>query len=369
MRPDCAADNAAMLPRDWDIFCRVIDNYGDAGVCWRLASQLAARGERVRLWIDDPTPLRWMAPEPGAVSVQHWDAAASGFTALDEGVVIEAFGCELPDEVKQTMAAASRPPRWINLEYLSAEAYVERSHLLQSPQWHGPAAGLKKHFFYPGFTARTGGLLREPQLIERMDALGRTACLTRLGIQPHARERVVSLFCYRDAPLPALLQGLAEAPTLLLACPGPQVDAALASVASKDWPDTVRLQRLPLMSQTEFDMLLWACDLNLVRGEDSFVRAQWAARPMAWHIYPQPDDNAHVDKLEAFMSMAFAAWPESLRSPWQRLWRQWNGLEHSSRISIPDLGSGGTAFAVWRAQLLNLPDLCSQLLGFVNENR
>jgi hypothetical protein len=21
----------------WDIFCRVIDNFGDIGVCWRLA--------------------------------------------------------------------------------------------------------------------------------------------------------------------------------------------------------------------------------------------------------------------------------------------------------------------------------------------
>ena len=41
------------MSRSWDVFCRVVDNYGDAAVCWRLARQLAdEHGARVRLWID-----------------------------------------------------------------------------------------------------------------------------------------------------------------------------------------------------------------------------------------------------------------------------------------------------------------------------
>ncbi|MBY0444112.1 MAG: elongation factor P maturation arginine rhamnosyltransferase EarP, partial [Burkholderiales bacterium] len=37
----------------WDIFCRVIDNYGDIGVCWRLARQLSfEHGFAVRLMVD-----------------------------------------------------------------------------------------------------------------------------------------------------------------------------------------------------------------------------------------------------------------------------------------------------------------------------
>ena len=40
----------------WDIFCTVIDNYGDIGICWRLARQLRVDdGQRVRLWVDDLT--------------------------------------------------------------------------------------------------------------------------------------------------------------------------------------------------------------------------------------------------------------------------------------------------------------------------
>ena len=46
----------------WDIFCNVVDNFGDIGVCWRLACNLASRGKRVRLWVDDVSPLAWMAP-------------------------------------------------------------------------------------------------------------------------------------------------------------------------------------------------------------------------------------------------------------------------------------------------------------------
>ena len=50
----------------WDVFVRVIDNYGDVGVCWRLACGLAARGEQVRLWLDDLTALDWMYISAGS---------------------------------------------------------------------------------------------------------------------------------------------------------------------------------------------------------------------------------------------------------------------------------------------------------------
>ena len=37
-----------------------------------------------------------------------------------------------------------------------------------------------------------------------------------------------------------------------------------------------------------------------VRGEDSFVRAQWAALPFVWQAYPQAD-AAHLTKVAAFL--------------------------------------------------------------------
>ena len=52
-----------------DLFCRVIDNWGDAGVCWRLARQLVReRGAQVRLWIDQPQVLAAWQDERAALT-------------------------------------------------------------------------------------------------------------------------------------------------------------------------------------------------------------------------------------------------------------------------------------------------------------
>ena len=214
-------------PLRWDIFCRVIDNFGDIGVCWRLAVNLAARGQKVRLWVDDASALNWMAPAgaPG-VQVSPWP-----LQALPDGmgdVVVEAFGCELAPEVAADIARQSlisgqdgrAAPVWINLEYLSAESYVERCHALPSPVLSGPATGLTKHFFYPGFTPGTGGLLREADLPERQTQFDRSAWRALHGVSPDALA--ASLFCYEPVALPALLAGLAQAalPAHLLVTPG-----------------------------------------------------------------------------------------------------------------------------------------------------
>jgi uncharacterized repeat protein (TIGR03837 family) len=153
----------------WDLFCHVVDNFGDIGVCWRLAADLAARGDSVRLWVDDASALAWMAPQGAPrVDVCAWPANNDD-RVVPADAVIEAFGCHLPACFVRAMATRAPAPAWINLEYLSAEEYVERSHRLPSPQLAGPGRGLTKHFFYPGFTEATGGLIREPDLAARRD--------------------------------------------------------------------------------------------------------------------------------------------------------------------------------------------------------
>ncbi|MFG6466969.1 elongation factor P maturation arginine rhamnosyltransferase EarP [Roseateles sp. BYS87W] len=341
-------------PRRWDIFCRVIDNHGDLGVCWRLARQVAARGDLARLWVDDANALTWMAPtQPPGVEVHPWPTQDAG--VMPGEVVIEAFGCEIPDAFVARMAARPVPPRWINLEYLSAEPYVERSHGLASPQFHGPGAGLTKHFFYPGFTPRTGGLLREADLLAQHAAFDGRAWLTsQLGVSVQPEERVVSLFAYRNLRLDELLEALATAPTLLLACPGP-LQAAVA-----DRPG-LRCVRLPYLEQDDYDRLLRASDLNFVRGEDSFVRAHWAGRPFVWHIYPQ-DDNAHHEKLKAYMDLA------GLPAAWQACWRAWNGIT-ADRLVIPSIAEAAPPAARWRDDLAAQPDLLTQLERFLGVSR
>jgi uncharacterized repeat protein (TIGR03837 family) len=350
----------------WDLFCRVIDNFGDLGVCWRLAADLGARGQRVRLWVDDPSALAWMAPAgaPG-VEVLPWSADTP---VPDPGdVVIEAFGCDPPPAFVTRMLRCKRPPLWINLEYLSAEAYVRRSHGLRSPQLAGPGQGLDKWFFYPGFEPGTGGLIREPGLIDERQRFDGGSWLRARGIAPRLGEHVLSLFCYAGAPLGALMQALAGVPALLLVTPGAASQALQAALARHPAPATLRCITLPWLMQTHYDRLLWACDLNFVRGEDSFVRAQWAGAPFVWQIYPQ-HDAAHAAKLTAFLGLMLAGADSALDAGVGRLWRTWNGLQPGPLL-LPEPGPWQAQVLAWRERLLTQPDLGSQLLGFAAERR
>ncbi len=337
----------------WDLFCRVIDNHGDVGVCWRLARELAARGEAVRLWLDDASALRWMAPDGTAgVELVAWHAPAPALVPQD--VVVEAFGCDPPEAFVKAMAASDKPPVWINLEYLSAESYVERSHGLASPQLHGAGLGLTKWFFYPGFSPRSGGLLREADLMTRRGDFHRDTWLAGMGITRQPDERVVSIFCYPGAPLRDFARALADAPTLLLLTPGAAQDALMGMAM----PKTLRRIALPWLTQHDYDHLLWSTELNVVRGEDSLVRAIWAGAPFIWHLYPQ-HDLAHGPKLDAFAAHFGAAQVPGLAE----LWRRWNGLT-SGDLDLPAPTAWRNATLAWRTHLLEQPDLAHQLLRF-----
>ncbi|RQP22028.1 elongation factor P maturation arginine rhamnosyltransferase EarP [Piscinibacter terrae] len=350
----------------WDIFCRVVDNFGDIGVCWRAAADLASRGERVRLWVDDGSALAWMAPQGHeGVEVRPWPSGP--VEAVPGDVVVEAFGCHLPDDFMARMAAASRPPVWINLEYLSAEPYVERSHRLMSPQMSGPGKGLVKWFFYPGFTAATGGLIREPDLMSRQARFEPGPWLASRGLAPRGEERIVSLFCYPNPAVAALLDRLCQQPTLLLATSGHASEQVAAQLGPSLQRGHLRALVVPRLTQPDYDHLLWSCDLNFVRGEDSFVRAQWAGKPFVWHIYPQ-DDGVHGDKLTAFEALFLQSAEPGVAAAVHGWHAAWNGLGHDLP-ALAGLGAWTRQARAWRESLLSQPDLVSQLRDFAIEKR
>jgi uncharacterized repeat protein (TIGR03837 family) len=284
-------------------------------------------------------------------------------------VVIEAFGCELTQPFQAAIAAKARAqgrqPVWINLEYLTAESFAQRNHGLPSPVLAGPAAGLTKHFFYPGFTPGTGGLLREADLMQRQTAFDRPGWLRRHGIVVGDGTRLVSLFCYEPAALDQLLAQWTRGPgrTHLLVTAGRAAAAVHAAVASKTlcepgWnrASALSVSWLPLLSQLEFDHLLWACDLNFVRGEDSLVRALWAGKPLVWQIYPQHDD-AHHAKLAALLD-----WLEA-PGQFREFHLAWNGIGGSLPAALPE--SWGGCVEQGRLRLLAQQDLVTQLVRFV----
>ena len=353
----------------WDIFCTVIDNHGDLGVCWRLARQLRDAGHRVRLWVDDGSALAWMSPraargdEPD-IAIRPWQQASDAPTLTPlppADVWVEAFGCEIPNAfVTHGVAGRAQQPVWINLEYLSAESWVPRMHGLPSPVLSGPAKGWTKHFFYPGFTEGTGGLLREANLLTRQQSFERKAWRHQHAPAAAPDAPLISLFCYEPAALPQLLTQLADKPHHLLVTPGRPL--AAVQQALPDMRSPPNWSALAWTHQDGFDEMLWACDLNFVRGEDSLVRALWAGRPFVWQIYPQ-DDKAHHAKLEAFLDWLRA--PDSLR----QFHRAWNGL--NDKLPLLDthtLHAWEVCVLAARQGLLAQDGLASQLVKFVQSH-
>lgn len=379
------------LLRSFDIFCRVIDNYGDIGVCWRLARQLMdEHGAAVRLWVDDLASLHLLCAQvdPGCarqqaagVEIMRWEEEVPAVTPA--GIVVEAFGCGLPERYVEAMAARNVPVLWVVLEYLSAEPWVREHHGLPSPH---PRLPLDRYFFFPGFVPGTGGVLREAGLFARraaFGAAGQHGFWASVGFEPPpADATVVSLFGYEHAPVAGLLGAWAQGDAPMVAAipegriVGPALDFLGVSAPTNCRSfrrGNLEVRILPFVEQLRYDELLWACDCNFVRGEDSFVRAQWAARPFVWHIYPQQED-AHWRKLEAFLDLYCAGLPAAAREAAGMLWRAWN-LEGSSQSA---LGAAWRAYwhrremldayaPVWAEQVAGVGELAGKLARFCED--
>ena len=372
--------DTAMRQIRWDVFCRIVDNFGDIGVTWRLARQLATEhGKSVRLWIDDmSTASKLILSLDPHASTQHvlnvdicpWAGADS---AVPADVVIEAFACELPAIYLEKMAAIQ--PVWINLEYLSAEPWIEDFHA--KPSRHA-ALPLTKYFFFPGFTQKTGGLLREHDVIARRDEFLGSAVTTaafreNFSITDNDALKV-SLFGYPHAPIPDLLQAFVESTQpILCLVPESSIWAAISDYFNQSLEHgaltkhgNLTLLPLPFLTQDEYDQLLWLCDINFVRGEDSWVRAIWAGKPFVWQPYRQ-QEGTHLEKLAAFLDLYGASSNLTASSAMRRIHENWSSdafpatVWHEYLSHLPALEQHAAAFSI---KLAAQSDLASKLVIF-----
>ncbi len=392
---------------NWDIFCNIVDNFGDIGVCWRLACNLAQRGQTVRLWVDDVSPLAWMAPDgyPNVMVIDCKNGIPKDIHVTLGDVLLDVFDCEfainlIALESINTPAIIENGtilehnsrtrPVWLNLEYLTAESFAERNHTLPYVHRSGAAQGWTQRYFYPGFNERTGGLLRETDLFERLKAFDRTAWLAGLKVEianvvsGHSTaesiksgllsSQLISLFCYEPAALENLIDQLAssETPACLLVTNGRATQTVKAILEGKKrlqpsylLPKVLLILYIPQLSQIDFDHLLWSCDLNFVRGEDSLVRAIWAGKPFIWQIYPQ-HDGAHHAKLNAFLDMMDApASLETAHMAWNASADEFKANPNLPSFPLLDLPAWSSSAQNLSKKLRLQADLATNLMAFV----
>jgi uncharacterized repeat protein (TIGR03837 family) len=352
-----------------DIFCTVVDNFGDIAICWRLCKQLSVECHiAVRLFVDDMDVANMiMPPDHSGVEVIHWSAPLPYDAAAD--LVIEAFACNLPENVIAAMVA--RKSAWIDLEYISAEDWIGGCHAIPSKH---PTTGLTKTLFFPGFDDKSGGIIRENDLISRRDAFFNDENAQNLWRKAHFIPEIdrnyidISLFCYQTAPLDQLIAFM----------DGENVPVRVFKPVRtpQKMPQKVGLVEIieiPFLSQVDYDYLLWTCDFNFVRGEDSFVRAQLAGKPFVWNIYVQ-EEGVHLIKLKAFLDKIRPFYDEVSFERLANLYDLWNEegqilTKHSwdvcgqSLHSLIGLKSGAQN---WSNNLCNQIDLSTQLLTFAN---
>jgi uncharacterized repeat protein (TIGR03837 family) len=314
-----------MLYSSIDIFCHVVDNFGDAGVTYRFAREfrLAHPFCRTRLFCDDLATLSAMRPgvNPHAIVQDHGGLVVVDSSKLDgtlagqlgpADVVVEAFGCEIPAPYAENLLPAASV--WVNLEHLSAEPWVGGYHKQESILGGG---GPKKYFFMPGFAENTGGVIvdtlvenvKQTLSARRRDLLAEFLAPFEIS-KPFAEGTLYGVVFTYLRGFDSLLRDIQDTcDTACLFVCGDKSKAGMTATVQRMGGETLGASRcrvgkvdlllMPFLPQHRFDTLLCCADFNLVRGEDSLVRALFAERPFVWNAYLQKEKH-HLVKVHAF---------------------------------------------------------------------
>lgn len=300
-----------------DIFCEIIDNFGDIGVVYRISKELKKifQNVRIRIVLNRLEEFKAINKKVKDTDYQEIDGLIcvtekyvkenmESFGVSD--VFIEAFGCNVPEEYVK--AAKENSKLWINLEYLSGEKWIEDFHLCESLI---DSKTLKKIFFMPGFSEKSGGVIIDSGFLERMKfgKENRDEVFKKYFKDFDLKDKFIGTIFSYEKNFENLLETLKnyEKETILLLM-GEKTQKSFSEILKKnlteDYGNIVKYGKITMIysdffSQEEYEEIISASDFNFTRGEDSFVRGIILGKPFMWHIYLQ-EEKAHMDKIKAF---------------------------------------------------------------------
>lgn len=300
-----------------DIFCEIIDNFGDIGVVYRISKELKKifQNVRIRMVLNRLEEFKAINKKVKDIDFQEIDGLicvtekyvkenAETFGTAD--VFIEAFGCNVPEEYIKRAKENSK--LWINLEYLSGEKWIEDFHLCESLI---DSKTLKKIFYMPGFSEKSGGVIIDSGFLERKEygKNNREEVLKKYFPNVDIKDKLIGTVFSYEKNFDNLLEVLKdyERETLLILM-GEKTQKSFSEILQKklreNFGKIIKYGKITMMyadflSQEEYEEVISAADFNFTRGEDSFVRGILLEKPFMWHIYLQ-EEKAHMDKIKAF---------------------------------------------------------------------
>lgn len=278
-----------------DIFCEVIDNFGDVGVAYRLAREFKRiyPNKKLKFIINQMNEIN-MIKKSDDIEIISYENISLIKKPAD--LIIETFACKIPKEYMDK--AVNESKLMINLEYFSAEDWVDDFHLEESFL----GGNLKKYFFIPGLSMKSGGILLDKEFLERKKKVEENKKYYLLKYKIYEKyDLIASIFSY-EKNFDLLIRELKklDKKILLLILSEKTQKNFIKYFDNNNKYDKIKLVKLPFLTYDKYEEVLGLCDFNLVRGEDSFVRALLLGKPFLWHIYPQ-DENIHMKKLESFL--------------------------------------------------------------------
>lgn len=399
------------------ILCKVVDNFGDIGVAWRLCRRLAKIQSKYKLClivddleafskIEDRLPGHLAAPRNDDSSVIAseakqsiniddieifpWkdDALCHEVFSQNDGerlsIILELFQCGRPDWMERILfeEKLQRTVHIIMIDYLTAEKYAEDFHCLKSLT---RSAKVQKVNFMPGFTEKTGGLVIDADWLEVPEWKENGPVLV-FTYERDWRSLLEGWLSTTVVPVVECPKGVSKphsAPRILVA-QGRGKESFLAAVrnvvesSQRECIENSFIEELPYLNQSEWDRVMKSCSALVIRGEESMSRACLSGIPFIWHAYPQSDEYQLV-KVKALLERMKPHFDEADFEIVEKVWLEINssdeciasrGAEQLSNsyydffASVPRLVSGFQDFA---RSLRKNGDLAYNLMTYIEK--
>lgn len=279
------------------VLCKVVDNFGDIGVVWRLCCQLSNQikkenfTSKINLIVDDLFSFSKICNSVDCsksfqivdnINIFNWNDEKLCYDEFSKkdgenlSVILEVFQCGRPSWMEKILfeEKLNRIVQIIMIDYLTAEKYAEDFHCLQSLT---RSSKVQKVNFMPGFTNKTGGLIIDSEWEQLCD---------------YKNNKTLLCFTY-DRNWDALANACKKSNYIekVLIAPGKGFDSLKKSFSCNFVKDSnLKIEELSFMNQNEWDKMLKNCGVLFIRGEESMSRACLSGIPFVWHAYPQSDE-------------------------------------------------------------------------------